>query len=138
MLNSTAVRVLLCSMLCCIPVVATIDGGGLFIRVGGAESRGPNHFVVAEKAVVSLAVQGNPGDLIWVYATGPTGDSLTLILATPDDGRAYGEFRVPVGTGGKSYKIHAMSHNMDGEISEAPPVQIDVQKSATQNDPLRK
>jgi len=138
MLNSSAVRVLLCSMLCCVPIAAMIDGGRLSIRVGGAESLGSNHFVVAEKATVSVAVQGNPGDLIWVYATGPGGDSLTLILTQTDDGRAYGEFWVPVGTGGKSYKIHAMSHNMDGEISEAPSVLIDVKKAATPIDPMPK
>jgi hypothetical protein len=140
MLNSTAVRVLLGAMLCCVPVAAMIDGGnpGPTIRVGGAVSGGGNHFVVAEKSLVSISVQANPGDLIWVYATGPDGASLTLMLTQPDDGRAYGEFLVPAGTGGRFYKIHALSHDMDGQIFEAAPVVIEVKKAASLNDPAKK
>ena len=135
MLNSNAICVLLSAMLCCAPVVASIPDGDLQIRVGGAESRGPNHFVVAEKATVSLAVHGNPGDTIWVYAIGPSGETVTLILARPADGRAYGEFRVPAGSQG-SYEIPAMSQCLEGRVSEAPRVLIDVKKS-NETDPRR-
>jgi hypothetical protein len=130
MLNSNVSRVLLCATLCCVPVLAWIAGGGVEIRVGGAESKGPNHFVVAEKAMVSIAVQADPGDTIWVYAIDPSGAKLTLILArSTTDGTAYGEFRVPVGTQGKSFRICAMTQSHEGKVSEAQPVSIDVAKS---------
>jgi hypothetical protein len=136
MSNSNAMRVLLGAMLCCASIVAAVSDGALRIRVGGAEPRGPNHFVVAAPATISVAVQGHPGDKLWLYAEGPSGET-TLFLGRSETGLAYGDFRIPRGTEGCFYKIRARSESPEGKFSEAEPILLEVMKSDV-TDPVRK
>jgi hypothetical protein len=132
MLNSKATRALLCSLICCAPALAIIPPE-VTIRIGGADMIGPNHFAVAELAIVGVEVKHKPGDVIWLFAVARdrNGEAdyskvLTLFLDKCPEGRMYGEYKMPKGTAGSSFEIQAMTLGQGGEIHSSTNVVFDV------------
>lgn len=130
--NTRTVGVVLAVLALANVVVAAIPPS-VTVRVGGAELVGVSHYLMAEGALVSIAVNAKPGDTIWLVAAsvdkaGEADDTtvILLMLGVARDGQLSGDFVVPRGFAGQSFELQAHAMNRNGEIASSTTVQVSI------------
>jgi hypothetical protein len=130
-------------VLCSLPVFAATASSGdeVGLKLGGAKMDDATHYAAATGSVVSVHVDADPYDLVWVFAVAvdqwgePNYSAiLTLALEETKKGDMVLFFEIPKALEGMTFQIIALAQDAKGDIDGSKEVNIKI--VAPELDPL--